>query len=248
MKRSEINRYLSETIDFFAAHKFLLPPWAKYSIKDWQNIPDIGEIVDCQLGWDITTFGSNDFRNMGLTLFTLRNGAPGYDKTYAEKIMMVRNGQVTPRHFHWSKEEDIINRGGGNLVIELFHADPAADSLTGKDFSISIDGVTRTMKSGDKLILTPGESVCFKSCHAHRFWGDGNCLIGEVSRVNDDANDNCFVDGMPRFDEIDEDEPPCYLLASDYKCLTIISNNFSHRTQIWTHFHTYGHQNGPIPP
>ena len=216
MKRSEINRYLSETLDFFDVNKFMLPPWATYSIAEWREIPDKREIFDCQLGWDITTFGSNDFRNMGLTLFTLRNGAPGYDKTYAEKIMMVRDKQITPRHFHWFKEEDIINRGGGNLVIELFHADATANALTGKDFEISIDGITRMMKSGDKLILKPGESVCFKSCHAHRFWGDGTVLVGEVSKVNDDAKDNCFVDGMPRFDTIDEDEVPQFLLARDY--------------------------------
>jgi D-lyxose ketol-isomerase len=45
--------------------------------------------------------------------FTLRNGSPNgvpYEKCYAEKIMHVRDGQVTPMHFHWRKREDIINR------------------------------------------------------------------------------------------------------------------------------------------
>lgn len=216
MNRSQINDYIASAIDFFGEHNFLLPNWANFSPKDWQNLDNAQEIFDCQLGWDITTFGSGDFLKMGLTLFTLRNGGKNYDKTYAEKIMMVRDKQVTPRHFHWSKEEDIINRGGGNLIIELFHADPTTNSLTGKPFQISVDGVKKSMDSGDKLILTPGESVTLKSCHAHRFYGDGVCLIGEVSQVNDDTNDNCFVDGMPRFDEIIEDVSPIYLLANDY--------------------------------
>lgn len=220
MKRSEINHYLDEAIEFFAEHKFLLPKWAAYSYSDWKSAKNCAEIFDCKLGWDITTFGSGDFFNMGLTLFTLRNGGGKYDKTYAEKIMMVRHNQVTPCHFHWSKEEDIINRGGGNLVIELFHANPLSNNLTGKDFQISVDGMERTMKSGDRLILEPGESVCLKSCHAHRFRGDGIVMVGEVSRVNDDANDNCFIDGMPRFDEIIEDVPIKYLLAEDYSLLS----------------------------
>ena len=221
MKRSEINRYLREAVAFFESFRFPLPPWAGFSLQDWRAQRNCQEIFDCRLGWDLTSFGSDDFLKTGLTLFTLRNGAPGYVKPYAEKIMMVRDGQVTPRHFHWSKYEDIINRSGGNLVMELFHADPESSTLTGKDFSISVDGVTRLMCSGERLILQPGESVCLQPCHAHRFWGDGNCLIGEVSKVNDDTHDNCFIDGVPRFDPIEEDEPVDLVLASDYQNLGI---------------------------
>jgi hypothetical protein len=35
------------------------------------------EVRDLQLGWDITDFGSGRFQETGLTLLTLRNGAPG---------------------------------------------------------------------------------------------------------------------------------------------------------------------------
>lgn len=216
MKRSEINRHLESAIDFMNTHKFYLPLWAGFSIEDWNKIPDKQELVDCQLGWDITTFGGDDFHALGLTLFTLRNGSPDSSKIYAEKIMVVRNGQITPRHFHWRKEEDIINRGGGNLVLELFHADPKANILTGKDFEVSVDGVPQTMKSGEQVVLKPGQSIYLKSCHAHRFWGDGDCLIGEVSSVNNDSDDNCFIDGTPRFMDIEEDVRPKYLLARDY--------------------------------
>jgi len=132
--------------------------------------------------------------------------------------MMVRENQVTLRHFHWHKREDIIVRGGGNLAIELFHVDPARSAEAGGPFEISVNGMRRTMRSGERLILTPGESVCLEPIHAHRFYaeaGSGTALVGEVSMVNDDARDNCFLDDAIRFDPIDEDEEPEFLLAAD---------------------------------
>ncbi len=226
MKRSFVNAVIRDAISFFKSHQFLLPPFAVFSPEEWRRRQaECGEIFDLQLGWDVTTFGTGDFEHTGLLLFTLRNGLAGsaqYPKPYAEKIMAVREGQVTPRHFHWHKREDIINRGGGNLVIELFRADPERNCLAGGDFDISVNGMRRTMNTGDKLILRPGDSVCLEPIHAHRFYGEPGCgmvLTGEVSMVNDDANDNCFVDGSPRFDPVEEDEPPVFLLAGDYRTM-----------------------------
>ena len=67
---------------------------------------------------------------MGLFLFTVRNGqvadlAKGRGMLYAEKIMITRENQLSPMHRHDLKAEDIINRGGGDLIIELFA--PAED-------------------------------------------------------------------------------------------------------------------------
>ena len=211
MKRSDITPRTREDIAFFTR-------------EDWQNeAADAAEIFDLQLGWDVTAFGGPDFLRTGLLLFTLRNGRAGdgrYRKPYAEKIMMVRENQVTPCHFHWKKCEDIINRGGGNLVVELYHADPARNRLVAGSFPISVNGLRRTMEPGEKLILTPGESVCLESIHAHRFYGEpgrGEVLVGEVSMVNDDENDNCFLDGVIRFDPVEEDEPPERIPAADYR-------------------------------
>lgn len=224
MKRSEINLRIREGIAFFDRMGFKLPPFAFFTREDWQNeAADAAEIFDLQLGWDVTAFGGPDFLRTGLLLFTLRNGRAGdgrYRKPYAEKIMMVRENQVTPCHFHWKKCEDIINRGGGNLVIELYHADPDRNRLVPGSFPISVNGLRRTMEPGEKLILTPGESVCLESIHAHRFYGEpgrGEVLVGEVSMVNDDENDNCFLDGVIRFDPVEEDEPPERIPAADYR-------------------------------
>ena len=112
------------------------------------------------LGWDLTDFGSGDFHKRGLILFTVRNGNTRRDrKSYAEKAMIVEEMQETPTHFHWSKMEDIINRGGGNLVMELFSSDEK-EGISNKNITIKVDGVTRTVPSGEKIILEPGESIC----------------------------------------------------------------------------------------
>ena len=226
MKRSLINRVIREAEELMAKHSFLLPPFGKYSVADWKNCDKAAckEIFDLGLGWDVTSFGKEDFFNIGLLLFTIRNGKFGssvYPKPYAEKIMVVRENQVTLCHFHWNKQEDIINRGGGNLVIELTAADPANNALKGGKVEVTIDGQKRVVDSGDKVILTPGESITLLPCHAHSFWaekGSGTVLAGEVSMVNDDMTDNCFVleKEALRYDPVEEDEDPYRLLCSEY--------------------------------
>ncbi len=124
MKRSEVNSIIKGFEDFLEEHKFMLPVWASWSPEDWQGAYEkCSEIIDNKLGWDITDFGSGDFKNRGLSLFTIRNGNwDKKDKMYCEKIMVADEQQETPMHYHWAKTEDIINRGGGNLVMELFYA------------------------------------------------------------------------------------------------------------------------------
>ncbi|MDD3154668.1 MAG: D-lyxose/D-mannose family sugar isomerase [Victivallaceae bacterium] len=222
MKRSEVNQIVRNAVDFFRRHQFLLPPFAYYELSDWRNrLAASREIIDLGLGWDVTTFGTGDFAREGLLLFTLRNGrfqSREYPKVYAEKIMMVGENQITPQHFHWHKQEDIINRGGGNLLIELWKAG-ADDKLTDEPLTLSIDGELRTFRSGETLRLRPGESVSFTPYSTHRFRGEPKCgpvLVGEVSMVNDDHADNCFIEKKDRFDSMEEDEAPLYLLCSDY--------------------------------
>ena len=220
MKRSEINQLIQQSKDFFRKMNFYLPPWAFWQPEDWKGKYDTcSEIVDNMLGWDLTDFGSGDFHQRGLILFTLRNGNIKKDKkTYAEKAMIVEEMQETPMHFHWSKMEDIINRGGGNLVIELYASDEN-EQLSDKTFTVKTDGVMRNLNAGDKIILTPGESICLEQSLYHRFYGEsgkGKVLVGEVSAVNNDNTDNRFNQPVGRFPEIVEDEIPLHLLISDY--------------------------------
>ena len=221
MKRSEVNAIITDLKKFFAKHQFMLPEWASWSPEEWKGTYNkCSEIIDNKLGWDITDFGIGDFERKGLSLFTIRNGNfDKKDKMYCEKIMVSYEEQETPMHFHWAKTEDIINRGGGNLVMELYMA-TNDDKLSNEPVTVSIDGVLTTVKAGEQLILKPGQSISLKSRLYHRFYGEkgkGWVLIGEVSLVNDDAHDNRFYDKIGRFPEIIEDVKPVHLLVNDYE-------------------------------
>ena len=126
MKRSVVNQNIKNAKEFIVRENFALPPFAYWQPEDWKNCgQEYNEIRENQLGWDITDFGSADFEKIGLLLFTLRNGNINktMGKTYAEKILIVKPGQITPYHYHASKMEDIINRGSkGSLKIQLYCA------------------------------------------------------------------------------------------------------------------------------
>lgn len=222
MKRSEINAIMRSAKEFLAAHHFCLPPFADWTPEEWRGKgPEVREIVECQMGWDITDFGSGDFLKCGLFLFTVRNGRSANlremrGKTYAEKIMIVETGQVTPLHFHWQKTEDIIVRGGGKLVVQLYNSTPD-ERLAQTELTMSLDGVLREVPAGGTVTLSPGESITLTPGLYHAFWGEGRVLVGEVSMVNDDRTDNRFYEPVGRFPKIFEDEPPLHLLTVDYQ-------------------------------
>lgn len=222
MKRSEINRRIGEARQFFEAMHFYLPPWAHFSPRQWRNQLQPGpgpfaEILENHLGWDLTDFGSGDFSKRGLLLFTLRNGnhQRGHPKPYAEKIMVVEDGQETPCHFHHFKMEDIINRGGGDLILELWPRGPH-NSRGEESLTVSVDGVARTHRAGEPIALHPGESITLAPGVYHRFFGEGRVLVGEVSMVNDDTLDNYFFEPVGRFPKIEEDAEPLVPLAVDF--------------------------------
>lgn len=223
MKRSEINAILQDADHFLKERQFCLPPFAYWTPEDWQSKgPEAREIVENQLGWDITDFGSGNFREAGLFLFTIRNGNPknlqdGQGKLYAEKVLIVDVAQVTPMHFHWSKMEDIINRGGGSLIVQLYQSTPDEALDLEAPVHVSVDGVERVVPAGGLVELTPGESITLTRGLYHKFWAAGaRTLVGEVSLVNDDTADNRFLEAHGRFPSIEEDTLPLHLLVSDY--------------------------------
>ena len=224
MKRSQINKEIKNAKKLFDRIKFKLPPFAFWSVQDWrENRDNTDEIIDNQLGWDVTDYGCDNFDKTGLILFTIRNGnyrlKEKYPKTYAEKLMICKQGQVAPMHFHWKKTEDIINRGGGNLVLVL-HRSTSDETLSYDPLTVSIDGVHKKIDPGQEIVLTPGESIFLEPFVYHSFFaqkGTGDVVIGEVSQVNDDEHDNRFIDPIGRFPSIEEDEAPLHLLCNEYK-------------------------------
>lgn len=153
MKRSEINAIMAEADDFMRSHGFRLPPFAYWTPESWRaRGAEVREIAERRLGWDITDYGTGDFAKIGLFLFTLRNGDPaalttGKGKAYAEKLLISDEKQVAPMHFHKVKTEDIINRGGGDLAIQLYNSTPDG-KLDDTPVTQSLDGIERTFKAG----------------------------------------------------------------------------------------------------
>lgn len=224
IKRSRINEILRQSDEFIRSFGYVMPPFAYWSPAEFKaRKNDVQAIIDANLGWDITDYGLGDFSDTGLFLFTVRNGnaddlVKGSGMLYAEKAMISREKQYSPMHRHNLKAEDIINRGGGTLVIELF-GDTDGKCDRNKGTVVYTDGIRHEFEPGHKLKLAPGESVTLMpNEHWHAFWGEGgDVFIGEVSTVNDDNTDNVFEDPrISRFSGIEEDEEPLYLLVPDY--------------------------------
>ena len=223
MKRSEINAIIRDAMAFIDSFHFALPPFANWTPEDWAEKGDrCNEIRDNMLGWDITDYGLGKFDEVGLVLVTIRNGNqnnPKYEKPYAEKLLISQEDQVCPMHFHWKKMEDIINRGGGILMMELYNSTPDGELDKVNPVDVVSDGVLLTVPAGTVLELQPGQSVTLTHGMYHAFWakkGHGPVLIGEVSQCNDDNTDNRFLEPIGRFPEIEEDEAPFRLLCNEY--------------------------------
>ena len=181
MKRSEINRVVQKATAAFQRHGWTLPPNPR---------------------WDVTDFGLGDFNKAGLTLVNLAEQVE-----YCEKLMYVTWHQVTPRHYHASKKEDIICRWG-RLAIELPSSVPVR---------LQINGEWCDIPPGEPIILSSGERVTLTKGVLHAFWADSEyAIVGEVSTANDDTHDNYFEDKrVGRFSQIDEDVPANVKLVSD---------------------------------
>ncbi|MEO1681523.1 MAG: D-lyxose/D-mannose family sugar isomerase [Pseudomonadota bacterium] len=223
MKRSQVNSIMAAAEEMIAAHGFRLPPFAWWSPEQFRERRDVAAgVVSARAGWDITDFGGGDFDRMGLFLFTLRNGRladlqGGGGMCYAEKLLISRDDQYSPMHRHVVKAEDIINRGGATLAVELYGSDDEGRFAEDRGGRVYCDGIAVDFTPGQVLKLAPGESVTLMPGDWHAFWGEGgDVLIGEVSTVNDDLTDNVYREPLGRFSEIEDDEAPRHLLVSDY--------------------------------
>ena len=222
MKRSEINSVIREMEELIEKVGFALPPFCKWTPEEWETKGhEYDEIRDNMLGWDITDYGLGDFSKVGMGLITLRNGNqhdPKYKKTYAEKLLFLRDDMISPMHFHWVKSEDIINRGGGTLLLRVYN-DDGNGGFADTDVLVNSDGRSYYVPAGTEVRLEPGESITLWPHQYHEFHvvpGSGSVLIGEVSQCNDDNTDNRFYDPIGRFPKIEEDEPAYRLLCFEY--------------------------------
>lgn len=223
MKRSEINKAIKEFEILLQEKQIVLPPFCSLSPEDWESKGiECDEIRDNKLGWDVTDYEQGDFNKIGLVLITLRNGNyhnPKYKKIYAEKLIMKPEGQTSPCHFHYKKSEDIINCGGGNLILTLKNADEQGRVLD-TEIVVSKDGCTVKLDPNEDLILKPGESCTIHPFLYHQLFveeGTGTTIAREISEVSDDSKDNhYYYDNIVRYCSIEEDEMPYRLLCNEY--------------------------------
>ncbi len=188
MRRSEINALLRDAAACFARNGWALPPEPR---------------------WDVTDFGLGDCRRWGLVLVNL-----AAEPEYCEKLMYARRDMMTVCHFHRQKKEDIICRSG-RFAIRLWPGPPARSE--GDSFTVNVNGQPRVCVGGSAMTLTAGERITLTPGLYHEFWPETDeCILGEVSTANDDANDNVFVNPrVGRFPTVIEDAPPLWRLLSD---------------------------------
>ena len=223
MKRSEINKIIKEAIELLDKNNFKLPRFAYWTMDEWrENRDKIDVIREVSLGWDITDFGSGDFDKIGAVLFTIRNGKLGFEgvgSPYAEKILIFREGQRLPIHYHATKTEDIINRAEGVMEMRFYNELSGGGVDYESDVEYYSDGIKCVAKAGEPVDITTGNSVRLDPFVNHTFGakiGYGPLICGEVSKINDDHTDNYFAEPTSRFADIIEDEAALYPLCNEY--------------------------------
>ncbi len=102
----------------------------------------------------------------------------GRGMVYAEKLLISRQDQLSPMHTHIIKSEDIINRGGATLIIELFGSDADGSCSSDKGGMVLCDGSGTPLWAGREAGSGSG-----RKCHAEP--GRLACLLGRGRRCAD---------------------------------------------------------------
>jgi D-lyxose ketol-isomerase len=223
MKRSQINRELRWAKELLEKNNIKLPPFGYWTLEEWvSGKSDISVIKEVMLGWDITDYGKDKFNELGAVLFTLRNGSLRDGRVgtpYAEKLIVLKDGQRLPIHYHASKTEDIINRAGGILAIKLYNSLENGEVDYKSKVSVDLDGVTHIYEAGEEIDIAAGNSITLRPYMYHMFWakeGCGDLVCGEVSSINDDNTDNYNAEDVSRFSKVEEDEAILHPLCNEY--------------------------------
>ena len=226
MKRSEVNNAISWAKTLLIKENITLPIFAYWDCDEWiKNKNQLDMVRKTMLGWDVTDYGLDTYSDIGGVLFTIRNGDQNDNSIgvpYAEKYILLEDGQGLPTHFHFSKTEDIINRAGGVLALKLNNVKKDESIDHESDVVVYMDGIKKILKAGEIVTVPVGSSITLTPFMYHSFWaveGKGDLVVGEVSAVNDDNVDNRFNPKMPRFGKIVEDEATIHPLCNEYEDL-----------------------------
>ncbi len=223
MKRSQINEAIEWGKALLKKENITLPTFANWRHDEWiQNKVQMDMVFKTMLGWDVTDYGLDNYRKIGGVLFTVRNGDQKDSRVgvpYAEKYILLEDGQALPMHFHYTKTEDIINRAGGILALKLYNSNNDESIDMESDVTVYMDGIKHIVKPGETVTVPVGSSITLTPYMYHSFWaleGEGDLIVGEVSSVNDDNVDNRFNPKLPRFGNVEEDVAAIHPLCNEY--------------------------------
>lgn len=222
MKRSLVNDAISHAKKLLEENNIKLPEFGYWTLDDWKNHKhEINCIEKLLLGWDLTDNNLGRFHEIGCTLFTIRNGLlddPSVGVPYCEKLLVFKEGQRLPIHYHAYKTEDIINRAGAPMFVRMYNTENGKAVDT--PIKVYQDGILHTYAPGEDAIIYPGNSITMTPGLAHTFGpkpGCGDLICGEVSKINDDSTDNYHIEIQPKqYAEIEEDEAIIHPLCNEY--------------------------------
>ena len=223
MKRSRINEILREGDAFIRSFGYVMPPFAYWSPEELRARKPRASSRRGSAGTSPTT-GKTSSTNSACSCSQSRNGraedlARGQGMLYAEKIMISRKNQLSPMHRHVVKAEDIINRGGGKLVLELFMPDAEGNiDHAGRGARCRADGVMRKLPRRRASEARAGRKRDASAGRVAWILGRGRRCADRRSFDGQRRSDRQY---LPRPDrhaspQIEEDEAPLHLLVSDY--------------------------------
>ena len=110
------------------------------------------------------------------SLITLRKRQPGHGGQVPQglrgKAAVPERGPVCPEPLPLvSRTEDIINRGGGNVLIRVYNSLPDESIDYESEVTVHTDGRTYTVPAGTRIRLTPGESIHVQAVPVPRLHG-----------------------------------------------------------------------------
>jgi hypothetical protein len=136
---------------------------------------------------------------------------------YVERVMFSQVHQVNPMHLHRAITSDLANRGGGDLVIQLYNAGARGGLDEESRVPIHVNGIFYNIRAGGLIRLAPGDSITLPPGLCHKSWPEkAGCLIGEIATPGNPNADTHYVDTEPGPMEIEEDEPALFVLCHEY--------------------------------
>lgn len=114
------------------------------------------------------------------------------------------------------EEEDIINRGGGKMVMELLNQRNDGRVEEEKEVNVEKDGRIVKKKEGENMKIKKGERVKIMKGNWKDLWGEGgDVMIGEVQNVNEDMKENILREKIGRLQDIEEKEKKLNMIVYD---------------------------------